>query len=103
MKRTNIKWLLCSVLLAIMFQSCWFIKQIPETARSLHYMLKQLRLEKKTIKEYSYGEKYKFILKNDGIYIPCIVYYCNLKTIGTVKEQRTALPRCLPGFQLGML
>ena len=30
-------------------------------------------------------------------------YYCNLKMIGTVKEQRTALPRCLPGFQLGML
>ena len=30
-------------------------------------------------------------------------YYCNLKMIGTVKEQRTALPRCLPGFQFGML
>ncbi len=36
-------------------------------------MLKCVSLEKKTVKEYSYGEKYKFILKNDGIYIPCIV------------------------------
>ena len=73
MKRKNIKWLLCSVLLAIMFQSCYYIKQIPGIVHALHYTLKHDRLDKKTIKEYSYGEKCKFILKNDGIFIPCII------------------------------
>ena len=73
MKRKNIKWLLCSVLLAIMFQSCYYIKQIPGIVHALHYTLKQDRLDKKTVKEYSYGEKHPFILKNDGIFIPCII------------------------------
>ena len=73
MKRKNIKWLLCSVLLAIMFQSCWFIKQIPGTIKYHHYRLKLYRLQKETIEEYSYGEKHPFILKNSGIFIIFII------------------------------
>ena len=31
-----------------------------------------------------------------------IGYYCNLKLTGTVNFTRTGLPRCIPGFHLGM-
>lgn len=31
------------------------------------------------------------------------VCYCNLNITGTVNLQRTGLPRCSPGFHLGMV
>ena len=73
----NIKKTVVFVLGMVLFTSCSFtfgefLRAIPDGVREINYMLKYMRLDKKTTTEYYY-QQHGFLYYNDAIYIPCIV------------------------------